>query len=236
MPKRIQRKWLPLGLEALAPWFANFALKFDEFAVKLGFVAADVTKVQNDNLMIQWLADAQAVAEANLDSFRKFRDESLYDEKGDPAPVDPSTALPPQPAVLTTEIIERLVKLVERIQLADTYTESIGAALGIITSPEGAISPENVKATMRLFPAQSGYELAIVIEGRGNADMADAQIRRQNSEQWTTVKTGTGKSLNVTIVPTTPGQPEKIEVRVRLFRKNEPYGQASDPAYVTVNP
>lgn len=234
--KIIKKKWLPRTLEALAPWFANFAMKFDEFAVGLGFVAADVAKVQNDNLMVQWLANAQTVAEANLDGFRKFRDESLYGEKGDPAPVDPSTALPPQPAALTTNIVERLIKLVERIQIADGYTESIGAALGIVAAPEGSISAGEVKPTIQLFPAAGNYEAAIVVAGRGASDMFDVQARPMTSDTWTTVKSGTGKSIDFKLVPTTPGQPEKFLIRVQLLRKNQPYGQPSDPAYVTVAP
>lgn len=236
MIKRYQRKWLPYALEALAPWFSNFTLKFDEFAVGLGFVAADVVTVQNDNAVVQWLLDAQQAAEANLDSFRKFRDETLYGEKGDPTPVDPSSTLPAQPAALTTNIIERLIKLVERIQLSDTYTEAVGVALGIVVPPDGNVSSENVKPTIQVFPAQNNYEAAAVVANRGNSDMFNIQSRTMSSDAWTTIKSGTGKSVNFTLTPTTPGQPEKFLVRVQLLRKNEPYGQPSDPAYVTVAP
>lgn len=236
MIKRYQKKWLPQRLEALAPWFANFALKFDEFALALGFVAADVTKVQEDDKMVQWLLNAQQAAEANLDAFRQFRDETLYAEKGDPPPVDPPTTLPPQPATLTTTIIERLVKLVERIQIADNYTETIGEALGIVPNTGGDISPENVKPTIQLFPAQNNYEAAVVVANRGNSDMFNVQSRNMTSDEWTTIKSGVGKSVTFTLTPTTPGQPEKFLVRVQLLKKNAPYGQPSDPAYVTVSP
>src|SRR5215213_6236370 len=100
---------VPQGLETFAPWFVNFAMKFDEFAIGLGFVAADVTKVQNDSAVVQWLAEAQSVAEANLDAFRKYRDETLYNMSSSPPPIAPPPALPAQPATLTTEIGERLV-------------------------------------------------------------------------------------------------------------------------------
>lgn len=236
MIKKIQRRWLPSSLEALAPWFANFALKFDEFALALGFVAADVTKVQEDDKMVQWLLNAQQAAEANLDAFRQFRDETLYAEKGDPTPIDPPTALPPQPAALTTTIIERLVKLVERIQIADNYTETIGEALGIVPASGGDVSPENVKPTIQLFPAQNNYEAAVVVSNRGNSDMFNVQSRTMTSDDWKTIKSGTGKTITVQLHPATPGQPEKFLVRVQLLKKNEPYGQPSDPAYVTVSP
>jgi hypothetical protein len=234
--KKRTYKWLPRTLEALAPWFVNFALKFDEFAIGLGFVAADVTKVQNDSAMVSWLAEAQSVAEANLDSFRTFRDESLYGENGDPTPVAPPTALPAQPATLTTEIIERLVKLVERIQLSDNYTEAIGEALGIVAAPGSTQPPAEVKAQIQASPRQGNYEADVVVSSKGDSDMFDVQARNMTSDVWTTVKSGTGKSLTVRLTPTTPGQPEKFLLRVQLLRKNEPYGQPSDPVYVTVSP
>lgn len=237
MKKRTFR-WLPRTLEALAPWFANFAMKFDEFSAALGFAAADVTKVQNDNLMVQWLLDAMRAAQANMDAFRTYRDEVLYNEKGDPAPVDPPTALPAQPAAATTEIIERLARLVEKIQLADNYTPAIGEALGIVggAGSDAGQPPAAVKPQIQLFPSQTGYEFAVVVSLRGDSDMFDVDIRRMNQEAWQAVRSGTGKAVNVTVAPTAPNQPEKLEVRVRLLRKNEPYGQPSDPAYVTVSP
>ena len=236
MIRIIRKKWLPRTLETLAPWFVNFALKFAELAAGLGFAAADVTKVQQDSETVQWLLDAQITAEANLDTFRKFREASLYGEKGDVVPVEPSMPLPPLPAVLNYAIVERLIKLVERIQLADNYTEAVGAALGIVAATDGGFSPGDVKPTIQLFPAASNYEAAAVIANRGNSTMFDLQARTMTSDVWKTVKSGTGKSVNFTLTPTTPGQPEKFLVRVQLLRKNEPYGQPSDPAYVTVSP
>jgi len=236
MIKKIRRNWLPVALEALAPWFANFTMKFEEYLPTLGLSADDLKQLKEDNAMISWLAEAQAVAEANLVGFRNFRDEALYNQSGSPTPMTPPTALPPQPAPLTTEIIERLVRLVERIQMANAYTEGIGAALGISAPGGGEVPPDAVKPTIQLFPAQSNYETAVVVAGRGNSDMFNVQSRTMSSDSWTTVKSGTGKSLNVTLNPTTPGQPEKFLVRVQLLRKNQNYGQPSDPAYVTVAP
>jgi hypothetical protein len=230
-------EWLPRRLEALAPWFANFALKFDEFSATLGFAAADVTKVQQDAAVVQWLADAIATAEANLRAFRDYRDEILYNEKGDAAPVAPPTGLPAQPAVMTAEIVERLDKLVNRIRLADNYTQAIGEALGIVPATGGSVvNPANLKPQIQLFPSQTGFMFTTVVSLRGDADMFEVQIRRAGSESWQTVKSGTGKSVDVTVAPTAPGTPEKLEARVILLRKNQPYGQPSDPAYVTVSP
>ena len=62
------------------------------------------------------------------------------------------------------------------------------------------------------------------------------QIRRMDSETWSDAGFGTSSPLKVTIQPTTPGQPERLQVRALLTKKNEVIGQPSDPVYVTVNP
>ncbi len=55
--KIIKRLWLPTKLDTLASWYANFTLKFAQFAAQLG-LTADLASVNDDNLMIQWMADA----------------------------------------------------------------------------------------------------------------------------------------------------------------------------------
>ena len=57
-----------------------------------------------------------------------------------------------------------------------------------------------------------------------------------NTEEWTELASGTGKSGNVHITPATEGQPERLELKVQLYKSNEIYGQTSDPTYATFNP
>jgi hypothetical protein len=231
----IRRIWLPRTLESLAPWFANFNLKFTQFAAALG-LAAHTVSVAKDNAVVQWLLAARGAAEANDAGLRQFRDETLYAGKGDPAPVEPIMTLPEAPDPFTTSIIERLDELVDKIFAADNYTDEIGVQLGIVLPKGEGISPGSVKPTAKGDPAQSGYMFAVTVSNRGEADSADVEIRRAGSETWTVVKTFTGKSVDVTITPTTPGQPEMLQVRIQLKKKNENYGQPSDVVSVTVNP
>ena len=209
----IRRTWLPRTLESLAPWFANFRLKFTQFSATLG-LATHNTSVTDDNTVVQWLLAAREAMDANDAGLRQFRDETLYAQKGDPA----------------------LDELVEKIFVADNYTDEIGVQLGIVVPPSEGISPDSVKPTAKCDPAQNGYMFSVTISGRGEADAADVEIRRAGSETWTTAKTFTGKSVDVTITPTTPGQPEMLQVRIQLKKKNENYGQTSDAVSVTVNP
>ena len=62
------------------------------------------------------------------------------------------------------------------------------------------------------------------------------QLQREGSSDWTDAVVSTTSSIEYTVVPTTPGQPERILVRAILYKGINPVGLPSDPTYVTVNP
>ena len=154
------------------------------------------------------------------------------DEEISPFPVFPVLAAP---FALVAGVLERTKKRNKRFKLGPGYTKEIGIALGIEEEAQ-QISPDSVKPTLTATPAAEGYLMSVVVSGRGQSNMYEAQIRRKGSETWETVKTATGKSVDVTITPTTPGIPEKVQLRIRLFKNNQPYGQLSDAVSVTLNP
>jgi hypothetical protein len=155
---------------------------------------------------------------------------------GDPTPAFPANPNFNLPVIQATGIFERLIELVDRIKAAPAYTDEIGALLGIIPSAPDSISPEDVKPGTEVHAAQSNYEFAVVVSNRAKSDSWSVEIRREGQEKWEEVKTATGKSVNVKIMPTEDGKPERIQIRVRLRKNNEDYGQFSDIVYVTVNP
>lgn len=236
MIKTIRRIWLPTNLPDLAAWFANFALKFGGVYTLLGFTAGDNTIVQNDNASVQWLNEAMPVNESNSAALRSFRDLTLYGEKNEAPPTAPSMNLPPPPNAFTTAVIQRLVTLVDKIELADNYTPDIGAQLGIFPTKKEAIGAQSVKPTIKVTAAQNNYGFAVAVEDRGRSDLSDLQIRKLNQEKWESVKNFTGKTGTAQYKPEPEGAPVKIEVRIQLYRSNEKYGHASDPVYVTLNP
>ena len=62
------------------------------------------------------------------------------------------------------------------------------------------------------------------------------EILRTGGNSWQNVGTFSGKSADVNITLTTPGQPEQIQVRVQLRKANANYGLVSDAVSVTINP
>lgn len=201
----LKRVWLPTTLPLLAVWFANFATKFNEVFAALGFTAADNTAVQNANATVQWINDVMGNQEATAAAIRSFRDQLLYGEKNDPKPLVPSTDLPAAPADYVSSIIQWVDKLKERIELADNYTPDIGAQLGIVPIKPDGISEENVKPTLKVFPAIENYDFSAVVEGRAKSDQNELQIRVMGQEKFESFLKFTGKSCDAQYQPTPEG-------------------------------
>ena len=65
------------------------------------------------------------------------------------------------------------------------------------------------------------------------------QVWQRNADSggaYQLAATGTGKALDITYSPTTPGSPVQLQVYVQLRKNNENYGQPSEIGLATVNP
>lgn len=229
-------RWFPRNLPARALWYANFANQFADVGASLGFTANEINSVNNDNSVFQFLANAAVEIEAYKRSVGEYREIITEENIGEPNPQFPANPALALPASIDTGMFERLVNLVERIRVAPNYTDQIGALLGILPTQPEQIAPSEVKPTIQTFAAETGYHFSVVVEGRKEADMWEVLILKKGAAGWQTVKTANGKSVDVTITPTTPGESEQIQVRVQLRKNNQNYGQPSAMVYVTVNP
>lgn len=230
------QKWFPTNLAARALWYENFANQFSDVGLSLGFTANDIGSVTNDNDVFQFLANAIVEIEAYKKSLQQYLKIITEGNVGEPNPQFPANPNLTLPATVFTGIFERLVDLVERIRVAPNYTDQIGALLGILPTASEQLNPQDVKPQIQAFAAQTGYQFSVVVAGRGEWDMWDVLILRKGAPSWQNVKTAVGKSVDVTVQPTTPGESEQIQARVQLKKNNQNYGQPSDMVYVTVNP
>lgn len=228
-------RWFPTNLSARADWYENFAVQFAALAVSLGFTANDASSIQNDNDVLQFLADVRTQVSAYEKAVGQYRRIITEGKIGEPKPAFPDNPAFALPASIDTGMFERLNKLVERIRVAPGYTEETGALLGILPKQTDSISPADAKPSIQAFAAQSGYMFSTVVTDRGEADMWEVMILKKGGA-WQTVKTASGKSVDVTIQPTAAGEAEQIQARVQLRKNNQNYGQPSDMIYVTLNP
>jgi hypothetical protein len=191
--------------------------------------------IQEDYANVDWILKFCPLAEEYKTTAFGIKRTFLREEIGKPLGtfMDAPDASPP--SALKAGVEARSRERDQRFLRSTTMTEAARLALDLVDAPSN-ISPDTVKPTVEAFPVAGNYEFAAVVANRGKSDMIDVQARRKGSENWAVVKSGTGKSINVTITPTTPGQAEQLQIRVQLKRKNQNYGQPSDPVYVTVNP
>lgn len=233
--KIIRRAWLPTSLPELAIWFMNFAMKFAEFGPGLGFSGTEIDAVAEWNDTVQWIADSQETSDANAEGFRKFRENTLFGEKGDPVPVMPSTALPPPPPRVAVLIIEKLVKLVDRIELADSYSTELGVQLGIIPSKPAPIAPEEWSTTLTLKRVLPDMELEIDFV-RGEADGIRLEYQYVGEETWNNGGNYPKRPAILRIPPKTPNAPVAVRIRGRLLKGNSVVGQYSATLNATAAP
>ncbi len=166
-----------------------------------------------------------------MDGFRQFRDETLYNEKNDPAPVAPVTVLPPNPATFTTSIIDRLVKLVERIELADKYSEEIGAQLDILGKDSESIAPENWKPVIKGKAVPGGKIESTFVRGDSGGIVYEMQIGTEDT--WTEK----GRFFkSPALIPVGGVQPQTVRLRARYLLNDEPVGAYSDIIELVTNP
>jgi hypothetical protein len=229
-------RWFPTSLAARAAWYLNFYTQFAIVGPSLGFTAAEITGVSDDNLVMQFLADIFNQIKAYESAMTQYRKIITEGDIGDPTPGfpgDPTFALPKE---IATGLFERLNDLRDRIMVAPAYTDETGALLGILPGTPDPISPADVKPSIQVFAAATGYMFSVVVADRADSNMWEVFIMRKGAANWTSAGSYTGKSADVTVLPTTPGDAEQMQVRVQLKKNNANYGQPSDVVYVTVNP
>lgn len=140
------------------------------------------------------------------------------------------------PHPLVAGLKDEFQKRNRKYQDADGYTREIGIALGIV-GEEPERLPDDYKLTIDVTPAVSGnYEAAVVFGNRGKSTFWRVYERKLNSQTFGELKSGAGKGTTIKVIPTTQGQPERVELYAQSFKNDEPYGQPSDPQYVTFNP
>ena len=205
------------------------------YAAEIGASPADIAEITRDITILREVIDRSNLVEAGKRTTNSIKyhvfDGDEYVAVAD-YPVLPNDA-PTVPYV--GGCLQRFRARNQRFKAAKGYTRTIGIALGIVESSD-SVTPSSVKPTLDATAANNGYLVAVVVGNRARSSMWKIFGRRMNSEKREEFASGTGKSADITITPTTAGQTEKIELSVQLYKNNQPYGQLSDGVTVTVSP
>lgn len=229
-------RYFPTSLQERAAWFNNLYNQFQTVAVSLGFVAADVTKVENDNNVVQFVASVALGLDAYKDAAKQFRVIITEGSVGEPTPAFPANPGFVAPTAVPTGIFERLDDLVKRIRVAPAYTNEIGALLGILpTQTSGPQVPE-VDLQPSLKTVSLPGSVVQVKFVRGNTNGVVIETRIDNSETWSDAGKFYNSPATLVIPANTQNLPRSVQVRARFVDKDTPVGQFSDIVTTTTNP
>ena len=230
------RRWFPGTLLERVAWYANFDAKVQFEGLLYGLTQENLDQIKDDGDMMEFLGSSFGLLDVYDKAWTAFRNGITTMPIGLPIFAIPDVpALGTLPTVVPTGIFQRIIEYRDIVRASLLYTPEVGQAWGIEPTPVQPISPNLVKPTIQLFGAANNNHFSIVVTGRGDAVMWDVYIMRKGGE-WTKVESCQGKSADITVPLTTPGDAEQIQVRVQLRKNNADYGQVSEPAYVTLNP
>ncbi|MEP7077333.1 MAG: hypothetical protein ABI878_16125, partial [Acidobacteriota bacterium] len=218
-----------------ASWFGNFAKQFALIASGLGFTQADIDAVNADNAMLQFLSARLLQTENYVAAVKAFQRTITSGRNGTLTPNFPLAPDAPMPAAVPTGIFERLERLVRRIRVATGFGPQIGAALGITPRIVERLSSFDTQPLPKVSVSANAYTFIVRVT-RGLFDGFVVEIKRSSSSSWETPGSFVVSPAEVTIVPLKRGEPEILEVRIRMLKGNKMVGPYSDVHLVTVTP
>lgn len=207
------------------------------YQVAVGATVGDVNAVLDAHANLEYIRDYADLIDANKKAVTQIKQAVYNGDINDTISAFPVFPAGDFPSAAVAGELERAQIRNRRFKLGPGYTEEIGVALGIAGSPQ-TIDPGTIIPTIEVTASQSDYLFSIVVTNRGQSDMWDVQTSKVGANQWSTAKSSTGKSTDVTMPPNDPEAPGpyQIQIRVRLKRNGSNYGQLSPIAQVTVNP
>lgn len=230
-----RQSWWPFKLPAQRALMANVLVKFASYQAALGLTLSQVQEMlricETYIAVYDWIEQTRDTAK----SASEWRDDYFYGEPGT-APTEPTFIAYTAPATPADRGLVNDFKAMRDLCVnLPGFTVAIGEDLGFLGEEINPIAPPTVQPTIQVFPAANNHHFSIVVSGRAEANQWAVYIRRKGGT-WTKHDTFTGKSADVSVSLTVPGDAEQIEVYVQLIKNNEDYGQPSQTANVTLNP
>ncbi len=228
--------WYPDSMIKLALWWANFLLRRAEFEAKYPILLTRKAEIEKAGAWIEYWVDARHTFDDMSTQLSKYFNAIAGNDPTADQPSPITWTLPPNVPDEVPTGIEKFIRDIRREVVGLTnYSKADGEALGFEATAPANIVPADVKPTIQITAAAHGYAASIVVSNRSGIEMWDVYILRKGGE-WTKLTTCSGKSADVTITPTVPGEAEQCQIYVQLRRSNANFGQPSQPDYVTFNP
>lgn len=229
---------IPRTDNELMIWLNNFATTFAAHAAALGFTEAEVSIVNADAAMVSYLVGAslptfKSAAQA-YSTYKNLIISGPLGSPGGPPPSAPVVAAPPAP--VPPGILPRLRNLVQRIQLAPGYNETVGRALGITGGEGGGPSAPGSAPQPGLKARSTGPGTVQLDFTKEKFDGVFIESRRAGEDGWRSLGVDNYSPYIDDRPPLEAGKPEMREYRARYLLRDQATGDWSDIVTTTFIP
>lgn len=225
--------YYPRSMQERKAWCINFNTIFQAEATGLGFSAAEKAEMDDDIGDFIHLAETQMALDNFATAFRQFRISFTEDPVGTPQPDFPLENFTAPPNGQPAGFYQRLIQTVERIRAHPSYTDELGANLGIRPS---APEPEGLEDQSPSFKAKAAPGNVVIVEftrGKSNGLLIERQIDAETD--WVFVDKF-NRSPGQFQVPPNGALPRAVRLRARFLEGNSPVGNWSNTVNLVTVP
>jgi hypothetical protein len=169
--------FIPNGDADKGIWLSNFNSKLPTYATLVGVTAAEVTAVQKDTAMFQYILsmlEAHKQTVNNITSYKNLLKHAVGQQHLGALPNVPT--LGTAPATVPEGVFDRVSKLVKRIKASANYTEAMGNDLGII-APTQTIDIASMQPDLKVSLDADRPHIKC---SKGYADAIDLYVDRKD--------------------------------------------------------
>lgn len=165
-------------------WFGNFNLKLPLYASLVGITASEVTAIQKDNAMYQYITnmlEAYKQTVNNITAYRNLLRQAVDQQHLGAIPLPPNLAT--TPALVPEGVFDRISKLVKRIKASVNYTDAMGQDLGIIAATQ-TIDVLSMRPDLKINMDAGRPHIKC---SKGYADAMDLYVDRKDGNGFTLI-------------------------------------------------
>ncbi|MES2515466.1 MAG: hypothetical protein V4580_15030 [Bacteroidota bacterium] len=165
-------------------WLNNFTVKLPAYASLLGIPNSEVTSVQKDNDMYEYLGNMAEAYKRTLHTITAYRNllrNAVHQQHLGPVPVPPVLSAPPP--LVPEGIFNRMSKLIQRIKASANYTDNIGEDLGIVKAAKK--TDRSVLQPKLKIMLNAG--MPYITCARNSADAMDLYVDRKDGNGFVTL-------------------------------------------------
>jgi hypothetical protein len=157
--------FIPFNREKFAALLKTFALEMPNYKTTLGFTDADVTEAVEDADYMGWTVKTASIYEDYALGFGSFYKDARYLKTDLPLAAPPAPVIDAMPKAVKSGIQARFAQKVKQAKASANYTETIGKALGIVSSSSAARGNTTDTPDLKLV-LNAGYpELSFKLNG-----------------------------------------------------------------------